>query len=123
MKNLFLTTIFFISALSFAQHKECLNGTLTDAESVNEPLVFAKIKVKETGKEVFSDENGLFKIEHLNEGVYTLVCSFTGYDKKEIEVEVVHGATKKIEIFLSPSTISLDDLVLTLASTDEAKSQ
>ena len=74
--------------------------------------------IKETGTEVLCNEKGFFKFENLNEGTYTLVCSFVGYDNKELIANVISGKTNDVKLSLSASTISLDDLALTLANAD-----
>lgn len=118
MKNLFSVVFFLISALSNAQSNGAISGVLTDAGSVKEPLILAKVLVKETGAESLSDENGNFKFENLKEGTYTLICSFIGYEQKELETVVVSGKTSQVELALAASTVSLDDLMLTLARAD-----
>ena len=57
MKPLLFSLLFFISALSFAQDKGSISGVLSDSGSIEEPLVLAKVSVKETGDETVSDEN------------------------------------------------------------------
>lgn len=119
MKHIIYIAIFFISALSYAQDTGSISGNLLDFESNNEPLIFAKVLIKETGAEVLSDEKGLFKFENLNNGEYTLVSSFTGYNTKETKVTVASNKIANAKIVLEASTISLEDLVYTMASVDE----
>lgn len=121
MKHIIYVVIFFISALSYAQSSGSINGSVLDFDSNNEPLMFAKVSIKETGAEVLSDEKGFFKFENLSDGEYTLVSSFTGYETKESKTNVASNATH-IKLVLEPSTISLEDLVSTMASTDHSAS-
>lgn len=121
MKHILYIVIFFISALSYAQETGSVNGTLLDFESENEPLMFAKVSIKETGAEVLSNEKGYFKFENLKNGEYTLICSFVGYETKESKITVASKSTN-IQLMLSPNTISLEDLVLTMASADNGTS-
>ena len=51
MKHIIYIAIFFISALSFAQNTGSISGNLLDFESNNDPLMFAKVLIKETGAE------------------------------------------------------------------------
>ena len=118
MKHIFYTALFFISALSFAQNTGSISGNLLDFESNNDPLMFAKVLIKETGAEVLSDEKGLFKFENLKNGDYTLVSSFVGYDTKESKINVESNKITTLKITLEPSTLSLEDLVFTIASVD-----
>ncbi|NNC51284.1 MAG: carboxypeptidase-like regulatory domain-containing protein [Flaviramulus sp.] len=118
MKQIIVTIAFFISAFTFAQNTGSINGSLLDIESNNEPLIMAKVSIKETGAEVLSDYNGVFKFENLAEGTYTLVLSFIGYETKQYETNVVTNKSTNVKLHLAASTISLDDLMFTLASAD-----
>jgi len=119
MKHIIYTALFFISALSFAQNTGSISGNLLDFESNNAPLMFAKVLIKETGAEALSDEKGLFKFENLKDGEYTLVSSFVGYDTKESKINVESNKITTLKITLKPSTLSLEDLVFTIASVDK----
>lgn len=123
MKNLIFITVLFISVFSFGQSGATLNGKLTDLESNNEPLLYAKVMVKETGHEALSNEKGLFKLENLHAGVYTLVYSFTGYETKEVKIEVKEGKANHVDLALGASTVSLEDLMSVLASADNQEQQ
>ena len=57
-----------------------------------------------------TDQTGLFVIENLEDGDYTLVCSFVGYETKELKVKVVSGASEFIKTSLGASTVSLLEL-------------
>tara|TARA_R110000868_G_scaffold268561_1_gene527759 strand:+ start:4846 stop:5235 length:390 start_codon:yes stop_codon:yes gene_type:complete len=116
MKQIIVTIAFFISAFTFAQNTGSISGSLLDIESNNEPLIMAKVSIKETDAEVMSDENGVFKFENLAEGTYTLVSSFIGYETKNHEAKVISNKATTIKLHLSASTISLDDLMLTLTA-------
>ena len=121
MKHIIYIAIFLISASSYAQDAGSISGNLLDFESNNAPLMFAKVSIKETGAEVLSNEKGFFKFENLNDGEYTLVSSFTGYETKQSKITVTSNHTN-IKLVLEASTISLEDLVATMASADNASS-
>lgn len=121
MKHIIYLAIFFISTLSFAQETGTISGNLLDFESNNEPLIFAEVLIKETGAKVLSDEKGYFKFENLKHGEYTLVTSFVGYETKEYKITLVSN-TANIKLMLEPNTISLEDLVATIASADNNSS-
>ena len=121
MKQIIVTIAFFISAFTFAQNTGSISGSLLDIESNNEPLIMAKVSIKETGAEVISDENGVFKFENLAEGTYTLESSFIGYETKNYETKVMSNKATTIKLHLKASTISLDDLMLTLTANADNK--
>ncbi|GAA3645438.1 hypothetical protein GCM10022397_32970 [Flavivirga jejuensis] len=89
-----------------------------DKEFDNNPLVFANVSIKGTSIKSTTDQTGLFVIENLEDGDYTLVCSFTGYDTKELKVKVISGESEYIKTSLSASTISLIELA-SIASVSE----
>ncbi|WP_396602361.1 carboxypeptidase-like regulatory domain-containing protein [Algibacter sp. R77976] len=121
MKHIIYIAIFFLSALSFAQEAGSISGKILDFESNSEPLIFAKVSIKETGTEVLSDEKGFFKFENLKTGEYTLVSTFTGYETKETKITVAANNTN-IKLVLEPSSLSLEDLVATMASVENSAS-
>ena len=116
MKNIFLIAVLFISAYSFAQSS--VNGKITDLESDNAPLMFAHVTIKETGAKTTADEKGLYKFENLEKGDYTLVYSFVGYESKEVKINMMSEQQNNINMALGASTVSLDDLMLVMASAD-----
>ena len=119
MRHIIFIATLFVTALSFAQQTGSIHGHLLDIESNNAPLLYAKVIIKETGAEVLSDEKGVFKFENLKEGRYTLVSSFVGYETKESTVKVIDGKSINVKLHLKADSISLDDLMLTLASADK----
>ncbi|RZS99652.1 TonB-dependent receptor [Aquimarina brevivitae] len=64
-------------------------GKLLDKENNNEPLPFANVIVKETSKGSSTDFDGLYEINSVPPGTYTLEFSFTGYQTVEIPNVVV----------------------------------
>ena len=118
MKQLLLTVSFLIASLGYSQSTGSISGMLLDQESSNEPLLYAKVTVKGTNIESQSNEDGLFVIENLKSGSYTLVCSFVGYDSKEILVDVLPNKNLKVNAALTASTISLEDLIFASAKAD-----
>ena len=118
MKQLLLIVSFLIASLGYSQSTGSISGMLLDQESSNEPLLYAKVTVKGTNIEAQSNEDGLFVIENLKSGSYTLVCSFVGYDSKEILVDVLPNKNLKVNAALTASTISLEDLIFASAKAD-----
>lgn len=114
MRYIIILSAFLVSSLSFAQKTSSISGVLMDAESNRVPLKYGKVSIKETGKEVFTDENGLFKFENIKEGTYTLTYSFVGYETKESKTKITFGKNNHITMSLSTSRLSFDDILLAL---------
>ncbi len=110
MKRFATLFILLFTSFGFAQHSGLIVGKVLDKESDNTPLLFANISIKGSSIKSTTDQTGLFIIENLKDGDYTLVCSFIGYESKELKVKVVSGKTDDIKVTLGASTISLDEL-------------
>ncbi|WP_405294910.1 carboxypeptidase-like regulatory domain-containing protein [Algibacter sp. Ld11] len=119
MKHLFLILVFLSSAVMFAQDGASIKGNVLDLEANNMPLEMARVFIKETGGKTTSDQEGNFTLKGLNPGTYTLSLSFVGYETKTIEVNVVANRTTQVKESLGANTLSLDDLMLTFASSDK----
>ena len=119
MKQYTFLLVFLISSFGFAQNAGLITGKLTDTESNNEPLIFAEVLIKETGAITTTDAEGFFHFENIKEGDYTIVCSFTGYEAKELHANVHSGKVTEVYSSLGASTVSLEEL-LTLASNETA---
>lgn len=123
MKHLICISILFFTAISFSQNTGLIVGKVMDSELNDSPLVLASVSVKGTNIESNTDLTGLFVIENLEDGNYTLVCSFVGYESKEIEVNVNTNNPTELNLSLKASTVSMDDLALLLASADSEDSK
>ena len=110
MKHLITLLLLTFSGLGFAQNTGLIVGKVTDKELNNEPLMFASISVKGTAITADSDMTGLFLLENLAEGDYTLVCNFVGYESKELQIHVSAMQPTEVAISLAPTTISLNEL-------------
>ena len=82
-----------MSLISFSQGK--VSGTVIDGD-FNEPMAFANILVKGTTKGTTSDFDGKYELE-LEEGTYTLVFSFVGYNTNAI-MQIFNAYFKKPKI-------------------------
>ncbi|MDO5974748.1 carboxypeptidase-like regulatory domain-containing protein [Flavivirga jejuensis] len=118
MKHLITLFVLVFTSFCFSQNTGLIAGKLMDKEFDNNPLVFANVSIKGTSIKSTTDQTGLFVIENLEDGDYTLVCSFTGYDTKELKVKVISGESEYIKTSLSASTISLIELA-SIASVSE----
>lgn len=110
MKQLLTLVLLVFSTLSFAQSTGLVVGTILDKELENTPLAFANVQVKGTDIVSTTDLSGLFLIENLEDGDYTLTCNFAGYETKEINITVSSVKTAEVKLALSAQTFSLTTL-------------
>jgi hypothetical protein len=122
MKKFTLLFILLTTLFSYAQNTGSVNGKLTDKEYNNEPLAFANVLIKGTTKGTTSDFDGLYAFNDIEIGEYTLVFSFVGYETQEVAVTIVAGKTTGVNLAMSASAASLDEVVITTTTKRESVS-
>ncbi len=119
MNKIFIIAAVFFSSFFHAQESTTgsIAGTLTDKEMNGEPLPFANVIIKGTSKGTMSDFDGLFVLEDLEPGSYTISFSFVGYETLEVpEVKVVSGKVTEINAELGSSAAALDEVLISTVS-------
>lgn len=98
-------------------------GKLTDREMNNEPLPFANILIQGTTKGTTSDFDGLYELDNLAPGMYTVSYSYIGYKTVVIpEVLVASGKVTNIDIPMSATEgVALDEVVITVAARKDSE--
>ncbi len=121
--NKFSTLIFlFFSAFTFAQGTGSIVGTLTDKDFNNEPLAFANVVIKGTSTGTTSDFDGLYELENVEAGTYTLTFSFVGYETVEISNIIVEAnKVTTINVPLGASAATLDEVVIKTTTKRESE--
>ena len=120
MKKIVVFLTLFSTAIFYAQNGS-IAGKLTDKDYNNEPLAFANVLIKGTTTGTTSDIDGLYGFENLSAGSYTLIYSFVGYETQEISVEVVAGKVTTVNVPMSASSASLDEVVITTTTRKESE--
>ncbi|MEM8889642.1 MAG: TonB-dependent receptor [Bacteroidota bacterium] len=106
IRKLLLTisaTLFLLTSIH-AQNGE-IKGKVSDQEG--KAIAFANIELQGTTKGSQSDENGIFRLDNLNPGEYTLVVSFIGYKDQIREVSLSANQTKTLEFVLAEEDLQL----------------
>lgn len=86
---------------SYSQSTGSIGGRVTDAKD-NTPLIGATVKVEGSKMGAVTDDNGEFVILNMDVGVYSIECSFIGYDTKKIkDVKISVDQRTKINFELS----------------------
>ena len=112
MKTLFKTLFLLITSITFAQSGSIV-GQLTDTDYNNEPLPFANVFLKGTSTGVTSDIDGLYSLENIEPGTYTVVYSYVGYETVEIpDVQVTANKVTNINVPMGASAAALDEVVI-----------
>lgn len=119
MKRIFFLATILFSLFTQAQDplKGSITGKILDKEVNGEPLPFANIIIKGTSTGTMTDFDGLFILDNLEPGAYTLSFSFVGYETREIpNVQVVAGKVTEINAELGASAAALDEVVISTVS-------
>lgn len=101
-----------------------LTGAVTDSQT-GEPLWKANIEIKPTSAKGetrggSSTKNGLYEIQNISPGVYSVSVSYLGYETKWIEkVGLADGVVTVLDVQLEPTAITLDPLVVTASREKE----
>ncbi|WP_010231775.1 TonB-dependent receptor [Gillisia marina] len=124
MKKFLLLITLLIS--SFSQAQETKNGSiagkLMDKEIKGETLPFANVIIKGTNLGTTTDIDGLYVIENLKPGIYTVVFSFVGYETLEApNITVVADKVTEVNTALGSSAASLDEVVIKTVSRKDSQ--
>ncbi|WP_452223985.1 TonB-dependent receptor domain-containing protein [Lacinutrix chionoecetis] len=121
MKRILFTLTLLISLNSYAQNNSSISGKILDKEYNNEPLPFANVLIKGTDKGTSSNFDGLYTIENLEAGTYTVEFSFVGYETQTTVVTLKGGEKKELNITLKASAAALDEVVLQTTTKRESE--
>ena len=104
----------------WTQQSGTIAGKLVDKENNNEPLPFVNIVVKGTDKGTQSDFDGLYEIDNIPVGTYTLEFSFLGYETLQIpEVTVEPDKVTVIDTGLGATEAALEEVVIKVQTNRE----
>lgn len=116
MIKYFISFIFLlVGIISYAQDTTgAIAGKILDKEYNNEPLPFANVLLKNTTKGTTTDSDGLYVIDGLQPGTYTVEFSYTGYETITIpNVEVVAGKVTEVNTSMGATAATLDEVTIT----------
>ncbi len=122
MKKLLpLLLAFMLSSFVKGQETGSITGALTDKDNGNSPLPFANVIIKGSSKGTTTDFDGLYTIENLEAGTYSVEFSFVGYEVKTIDNVIVSaGETVSLNAALGTSAAIMDEVVI-VADTNREK--
>ncbi|WP_461639314.1 TonB-dependent receptor [Labilibaculum euxinus] len=121
MKTLFITlnlfVVFLFSVTSTIAENNAINvkrtatitGRVIDSEDY--PLPGATLVLKETNQGVASDNNGVYRINNIIPGEYTLKISYIGYESVEKKI-VFEESTTLTENFSLSEGVALQEVVI-----------
>ncbi|WP_017256817.1 TonB-dependent receptor [Pedobacter arcticus] len=110
IKKILLTSICcLLFSVSFAQNKTSkITGKITDEDGL--PIPGALIKIQNAATSTVSDVDGIFKLENLNAGNYTLLISSVGMSAQQKQVSLKEGASLLFNVSLASSVQTLESV-------------
>ncbi|NNC50084.1 MAG: TonB-dependent receptor [Flaviramulus sp.] len=105
----FLLNTFLLLAITSIYSQNTIEGVVTDA-STNEKLAFVNIYFSDLEKGTITDENGIFKLENLSSGNYTILFSMIGYKTQSNKISIPNNDS--IKISLVPSAIEMESIII-----------
>ena len=112
MKKCFTICSLLLLLMSFSLMAQdgSIKGQIIEVSG--EPLVGANVTLKGTTTGTTTDLNGNFTISNVDDGSYTLIVSFVGYEEMNRSVTVSGSVTDIGTISLSPSLLFLSNQVV-----------
>jgi outer membrane receptor protein involved in Fe transport len=89
-----------------------ISGKLVDAKSGNE-ISFANIVVEKSLIGTTSDLHGIFHLNDIEAGNYTLAVSHLGYKTEQLKVKITANKTTQLLIRMHPAAFDMEDLTIT----------
>jgi TonB-dependent receptor len=100
--------------MTMAQSTGIVAGKITDKDANNEPLPFATVIIQGLDKGANTDFDGLFRIDGIPVGTYTIEVRFVGYETLELKDIIVEaGKVTEITASMSAGATTLEDVVVT----------
>ena len=111
--NLFIFLILILSSnLTFAQKKAKIVGQILD-EVTRSPIQNVNLFFEKSTSGTITNSKGTFILENLNPGKKVLIVQHIPYEQKKINVTLVSGQQKKIDLILTPNVLFFDGVVFT----------
>ena len=104
----FLLSLF--SLFSFAQQFGTIKGKISTSNG--KPAAFISIGLKGKSQGTTSDDNGLYTINRVKAGTYTIKASAVGIDASEKSITIAAGETKIIDFVLKENDQALEEITI-----------
>lgn len=104
----FLLSLF--SLFSFAQQFGTIKGKISTSNG--KPAAFISIGLKGKGQGTTSDDNGLYTINRVKAGTYTIKASAVGINASEKSITIAAGETKIIDFILKENDQALEEITI-----------
>ncbi|MBI4625028.1 MAG: TonB-dependent receptor [Verrucomicrobia bacterium] len=101
----------FVLAVQSAAGQETLTGTVTNS-ATGQNLLGARVVLKGTGREVFTDSMGVYRFPDVAPGSVIVSVSYTGLNPMDTPVLVTAGGRNRADVGLTADIYRLDKFVV-----------
>lgn len=116
MRFFWLMTLFLLGPVFM--YAQTITGQVTDVKG--DPLTGANVTVIGLSKGAATNENGVYKLDDVPAGEYTLRVTFIGYETKKVPAVLKKGIGRLVmHIQMEDQIMSLDELVVEATRADE----
>ena len=91
--------------------QQVIKGIVTD--ETGEPLSGANVLIPEIERGKASDTDGKFEFNHMEDGEWTLVVRYIGFESEETTIVLPDQSGEKLQITLGQDVVFYEDLVVT----------
>lgn len=108
-----LRTQFILLLLSGAAVAQTasVSGFVRDAKT-GETLLLANVVFRDTQIGTATNTAGYYTLPNIRPGSYTLVCSYLGYQRKSIDVELKPGEALRLDVEMDPANLRGQEVVV-----------
>lgn len=117
-KYALLYLITLISFIGFSQSGN-IQGKVIDENGLSIP--FSNVLIESLKKGSLSDSDGKFVIVNVPVGNHIIKVTYIGYADVTTEVTVSEGQTSEVVIVIAPTSVELDDILITGYNSGQAK--
>jgi hypothetical protein len=83
------------------------------SESKGDPLIGATVIIQQTNQGAATNLDGIFEIENVSAGSYTITARYIGFIERSLTVVVGNAPTTVVNFLLQQSAIQMNETVIT----------
>lgn len=103
-----------------AQDGGVIVGSVVEAET-GQPIGTAQVSIEEISRGTLTQADGVYRLENIPPGDYTVRVTIIGYRPASVEVSVRAGGTARVDFALDRDLLDLEAMVITATQTPRTK--
>ncbi len=103
--------IFLLLSGAAVAQTAAISGFVRDAKT-GETLLLANVVLRDTQIGTATNTAGYYTLPNVRPGSYTLVCSYLGYQRKSIDVELKSGEALRLDVEMDPANLRGQEVIV-----------